>query len=177
MRRLPFHGFRRRIPGVPGRQTDNGVDMTALRVLHVDDEPDIRKVVKLSLGLDPTFAVLSCGSGAEALAAAPDWSPDMILCDVVMPMMDGPETLKHLRACPKTVDIPVIFMTARVQKREIQQFKSLGAVGVITKPFDPMTLVGELRAYLRSAGLGVARSRFLQRLRADAAILADCRTS
>ena len=151
--------------------------MTALRVLHVDDEPDIRKVVKLSLGLDPTFAVLSCGSGAEALAAAPDWSPDMILCDVVMPMMDGPETLKHLRACPRMVDIPVVFMTARVQKREIQQFKSLGAVGVITKPFDPMTLVGELRAYLRSAGLGVARSRFLQRLRADAAILADCRTS
>ena len=161
--------------------------MTALRVLHVDDEPDIRKVVKLSLSLDPTFTVLGCGSGAEALAAAPDWSPDMILCDVVMPMMDGPATLKHLQACPRTVDIPVVFMTARVQKREIQQFKSLGAVGVITKPFDPMTLVGELRACLRSASLrsaslrsaslGVERSRFVQRLRADAAILADCRTS
>jgi CheY-like chemotaxis protein len=150
--------------------------MTALRVLHVDDEPDIRKVVRLSLSLDPTFAVLSCGSGAEALAAAPDWSPDMILCDVVMPMMDGPATLKRLQACPKTVDIPVVFMTARVQRREMQKFKSLGAVGVIAKPFDPMTLVGELRAYLRSGSLGVARSRFVQRLRADAAILADCRT-
>ena len=91
--------------------------MTALRVLHVDDEPDIRKVVKLSLSLDPSFTVLGCGSGAEALAAASDWSPDMILCDVVMPMMDGPATLKHLQACPKTVDIPVVFMTARVQKR------------------------------------------------------------
>ena len=151
-----------------------GVGMTALRVLHVDDEPDIRKVVKLSLSLDPTFSVLGCGSGAEALAAAPDWSPDMILCDVVMPTMDGPATLKHLQACPKTVDIPVVFMTARVQKREIRQFKSLGAVGVITKPFDPITLVSDLRAYLRSAGLGVARARgrFVQRLHADAARLA-----
>jgi CheY-like chemotaxis protein len=119
--------------------------MTALRLLHVDDEPDIRKVVRLSLSLDPT--------------------------------LDGPATLKQLQACPKTVDIPVVFMTARVQKRELQEFKSLGAVGVITKPFDPMTLVGELRAYLRSAGAGVARSRFVQRLRADAAVLADCRTS
>ena len=159
--------------------------MTALRVLHVDDEADIRKVVKLSLSLDPTFTVLGCGSGAEALAAAPDWSPDMILCDVVMPTLDGPATLKHLQACPRTADIPVVFMTARVQKREIQQFKSLGAVGVITKPFDPMTLVGELRACLaslqsaslRATTLGVERSRFVQRLRADAAILADCRTS
>ena len=159
--------------------------MTALRVLHVDDEPDIRKVVKLSLSLDPTFTVLGCGSGAEAIATAPDWSPDMILCDVVMPMMDGPATLKHLQACPRTADIPVVFMTARVQQREIQQFKSLGAVGVITKPFDPMTLVGELRACLASlraaslqaTSLGAERSRFVQRLRADAAILADCRTS
>lgn len=154
------------------RPVDNGVGMTSLRVLHVDDEPDIRKVVKLSLSLDPTFTVLSCGSGAEALAAAPAWSPDMILCDVVMPMMDGPATLKQLQACPRTVDIPVVFMTARVQKRELRQFKSLGAVGVITKPFDPMTLVSELRAYLRSASLGVTRSRFVQRLHADAAILA-----
>jgi len=159
-----------------GKLVDDGVGMTALRVLHVDDEPDIRKVVRLSLGLDPTFTVLSCKSGAEALAAAPAWSPDMILCDVVMPMMDGPATLKQLQASPKTADIPVVFMTARVQKRELQEFKSLGAVGVITKPFDPMTLVGELRAYVRSASFGVARSRFVQRLRADAAIMLDCRT-
>src|SRR5436190_22856012 len=97
-----------------------GVGLIALVVLHVTDRPDIRKVVKLSLSLNPTFTVLGCGSRAEALAAAPDWSPDMILCDVVMPMMDGPATLKHLQACPRTADIPVVFMTARVQKREMQ---------------------------------------------------------
>jgi CheY-like chemotaxis protein len=132
--------------------------MTSLRILHVDDEPDIREVVELSLGLDPAFSVRSCASGADALAMAAEWSPDMILCDVMMPVMDGPATLARLRECPHTVNTPVVFMTARAQTRELEYFKSLGAIGVIPKPFDPMTLANAVRCHLRSAGLAAGCS-------------------
>lgn len=149
--------------------------MTSLRILHVDDEPDIRDVVELSLGLDPAFSVRSCASGTDALAMATGWAPDMILCDVMMPVMDGPATLARLRECPQTVNIPVVFMTARAQTRELEHFKSLGATGVIAKPFDPMTLANAVRCQLRSAGLAALRGGFVRRMRADAATLAECR--
>ena len=77
-----------------------------------------------------------------------DWEPDVILMDVMMPVMDGPETLSHLRENARTAKIPVVFMTARAQTREVEHFLSLGAAGVITKPFDPMTLAAAVRAYL-----------------------------
>jgi CheY-like chemotaxis protein len=127
--------------------------MPKVRILYVDDEQDIREIVDISLGLDPALWVRGCASGAEALAMAADWSPDMILCDAVMPVMDGPATLARLRECPQTADIPVVFLTSRAQLREIEHFKSLGAVGVIVKPFDPMTLAHSVRSHLRSAGL------------------------
>jgi CheY-like chemotaxis protein len=151
--------------------------MTSLRILHVDDEPDIRELVELSLGLDPEFSVRSCASGSEALTTAADWSPDIILCDVMMPGMDGPGTLARLRDCPQTVNTPVVFMTARAQSRELEHFKSLGAAGVITKPFDPMALPDSVRCYLRSAGLTTLRDDFDRRLRTKAATLADLRAS
>jgi CheY-like chemotaxis protein len=149
--------------------------MTSLRILHVDDEPDIREVVKLSLGLDPAFSVRSCTSGGDALAMAVDWSPDMILCDVMMPGMDGPATLVRLRECPQTVNTPVVFMTARAQTRELEHFKSLGATGVIAKPFDPMTLANLVRCYLRSTGHMALCGRFIRRMRTDAVMLTECR--
>jgi CheY-like chemotaxis protein len=122
--------------------------MNGVRVLHVDDEPDIREIVELSLGLDPEFAVRSCGSGGDALTAAESWTPDLILLDVMMPVMDGPSTLARLRQRPVTAGIPVIFMTARAQPSELAHFVSLGAAGVIAKPFDPMTLAASVRSYL-----------------------------
>lgn len=125
--------------------------MTALRVLHVDDEPDIRELVEIFLGLDPDLSVRSCGSGSDALAAAAEWSPDVILMDVMMPVMDGPQTLSHLHERETTAAIPVVFMTARAQTRELTHFLSLGAAGVISKPFDPMMLAGALRSYLRTS--------------------------
>jgi CheY-like chemotaxis protein len=148
--------------------------MNPLRILHVDDEPDIREVVQLSLALDSAFSVRSCASGVEALAAAADWSPDIILCDVMMPVMDGLATLVRLRECPQTVDTPVVFMTARAQAREIEHFKSLGANGVIAKPFDPLTLAYSIRCQLRSARLAASSGDFAARMRVDAATLAKC---
>jgi CheY-like chemotaxis protein len=117
-------------------------------VLHIDDEPDILDIVSASLGLDPEIDVRDCGSGADGLVAAAEWRPDLILLDVMMPVMDGPATLAHLRANPRTANIPVVFMTARVQQQDLADFKSLGAAGVITKPFDPMTLAAAVRSQM-----------------------------
>jgi CheY-like chemotaxis protein len=124
--------------------------MTETRILHVDDEPDIREVVDLSLALNPEFQVRACASGPEAIETAARWSPGLILLDVMMPGMDGPTTLTHLRENPQTSGIPVLFMTARAQAREVEQFIAMGAQGVISKPFDPMTLASEVQTHLQA---------------------------
>ena len=114
------------------------------RILYVEDDGDIRTVTAMALEAVGGFTVISCGSGKEALAAAPDASADMILLDVMMPGMDGLATLSALRGLAQTADTPVIFMTAKVQASEIQYFMRLGATGVIAKPFDPMTLSAQI---------------------------------
>ena len=121
--------------------------MNAYRLLHVEDEPDIREVVEMSLALDPAIVLKSCATGADALVTAAAWEPDIILMDVMMPVMDGAETLNQLRENAHTAKIPVVFMTARAQAREVEHFLSLGAAGVIPKPFEPMTLAAAVRAY------------------------------
>lgn len=153
--------------------------MTTLRALHVDDEPDIREVVELSLGLDPDFETRSCGSGQEALAVAADWPPDVILLDVMMPVMDGPTTLARLRNNEQTATIPVVFMTARAQSSEIVVFRSLGAAGVISKPFDPMTLAASVRAYIKPADsrFDALQNVFLKRVSDDVAALMGHRSA
>ena len=89
--------------------------------------------------------------------------------DVMMPQMDGPQTLIYLREQEKTAKIPVVFMTARAQQRELQHFLSLGAAGVIAKPFDPMALAGSLRQYLKAdISLDALRQKFMARAKADA---------
>lgn len=118
------------------------------RILYVDDDPDIREVALIALELDGLLEVRACASGADALQVAPDYQPALILLDVMMPLMDGPTTLSHLRADPRTAAIPVVFITARTQSPEIAQLKQLGALGVIPKPFDPMALADQARSFL-----------------------------
>jgi len=122
------------------------------RILYVDDEDDIREIAQMSLELEPEFEVRACSSGAEALADAAAWRPDLILLDVMMPDMDGPETLKRLAASQPTASIPVVFITARTQTHEVERYLNMGAVGVIAKPFDPLALAGEVKKLLASAG-------------------------
>jgi CheY-like chemotaxis protein len=143
----------------------------SMRVLHVDDEPDIREVVEMSLALDPNLTVQSCSSGSDALDRVGHWTPDLILLDVMMPVMDGPTTLARLRETPQAAAIPVVFMTARAQTRELDHFRSLGAAGVIPKPFDPMTLAGSVRNYLKTTRLDGLRTNFVERAKTDAAAL------
>jgi CheY-like chemotaxis protein len=153
--------------------------MTAVRVLHVDDEADIREVVEISLGFDPAFATRSCSSGEEALAAALEWQPNIILLDVMMPVMDGPATLLRLRENARTATIPVVFMTARAQTRELDRFRALGAVGVIPKPFNPMTLAASVHSYvpLPDDPLDDLRIAFRQRTGKDVAVLTGLRAA
>jgi CheY-like chemotaxis protein len=147
--------------------------MTVFRVLHVDDDPDIREVAEISLGLDPEIVLRSCASGEAALAAAESWAPDVMLLDVMMPVMDGVATLAKLRSNPRTADIPVVFMTARARSRELDLLHSLGAVGVIPKPFDPMMLAALLRGFIEppSPRLDAMRGKFLKRVESDLAEL------
>ena len=128
--------------------------MNSIRLLHIDDEPDIRDVVALSLGIDPEFVVRGCNSGADGLVAATEWRPDVILLDVMMPGMDGPTMLSKLRENPKTGGIPVVFLTARVQSSERARLESLGAAGVIAKPFDPMTFAASVRRQMQPENAG-----------------------
>ncbi|WP_341917368.1 response regulator [Polaromonas sp. YR568] len=117
---------------------------TLARILYVEDEPDIRMVAQMALEAVGGFTVIACPSGSEALAAAPTAQADLLLLDVMMPGMDGPSTLKALRALPATADTPVIFMTAKVQAAEVAQYRELGAIDVIHKPFDPMELSAQI---------------------------------
>ncbi|RUW49058.1 response regulator [Mesorhizobium sp. M1A.F.Ca.ET.072.01.1.1] len=118
------------------------------RILYVDDEDDIREIAQMSLELEPEFEVRSSASGISALTDAADWRPDLILLDVMMPDMDGPETLRRLADSPLTAAIPVAFITARTQTHEVERYLAMGAVGVIAKPFDPLALAGEVRRLL-----------------------------
>lgn len=115
------------------------------RILYVEDEPDIQTVAKLALEMVGGFTVKICSSGEEALAEAAGFMPDMILLDVMMPGMDGPTTFNRLREQPIAAKIPIVFMTAKIQPSEIAYYKSLGAIDVIAKPFDPMTLADQIR--------------------------------
>jgi len=112
----------------------------------VDDEPDIRKIGLVSLRSVGKWTAVAASSGEEALQLAPREKPDLILLDVMMPGMTGPDVLARLRANPETANIPIIFMTAKVQKSEVEGYRALGAAGVISKPFDPMQLPAQIRA-------------------------------
>jgi CheY-like chemotaxis protein len=114
------------------------------RILVVDDDDAIREVVQTSLELIGGWEVDCAESGADALSIAAENPPDAILLDVMMPMMDGPTTFGHLQADPRTRSVPVVLLTAKVQGLERKRWERLGVAGVLSKPFDPMTLPHEV---------------------------------
>lgn len=120
------------------------------RILYAEDEPDIQTVARLALEMVGGFTVKMCDNGQALLQAYADFVPDLIMLDVMMPGLDGPATLAALRE--RDVDIPVVFMTAKVQPQEIEAFKQMGALDVIAKPFDPMQLAQQVRAIWEKQG-------------------------
>jgi len=126
------------------------VSSTMNRILFVDDDEDIRTIAYLSLTAVGGWQVTLADSGALALEKAVQDPPDLIMLDMMMPGMDGLATLQRLREDERTSSIPVIFLTAKVQKTEVDRYRSVGA-GLIVKPFDPMKLPDEIRRVLASA--------------------------
>ncbi len=121
--------------------------MTALatkRILVIEDEEDIREVVKLSLEAHSGWDVLTADSGIDGLAKAAAGSLDAILLDVMMPEMDGITVFQRLRADAGTQQIPVVFLTANVQPADRRRYAELGVTGLISKPFDPARLAAQL---------------------------------
>lgn len=115
------------------------------KIMMVEDDLDIQTVAQLALETVGGFTVKICSSGQEALTNIEDFQPNLVLLDVMMPEMDGPTTLKKLRDTDVGQNIPVIFMTAKAQAHEVEHYKNLGALDVITKPFDPMTLSEQIK--------------------------------
>jgi DNA-binding response OmpR family regulator len=166
------------------------MNATPLRtVVYVDDEPDIREIVQLALGLAQGLTVHTAQSGEDALTLARELRPDLVLLDVMMAGLDGPATLSRMRGDPDTAPIPVIFMTAKAMPKEVALLLEMGALGVIAKPFDPIRLATQVTSLWRGrpaelatlvevadhSGLQrqvtIVSERFLQRTRAEAARL------
>ena len=126
--------------------------MTQLQtVLYVEDDVDIQEVASMALEVVGGLDVVVVGSGQDAIAHVREWIPDLVLLDVMMPEMDGPTTLAALRQVPGMQKVPVVFVTAKVQANEVERYLTLGAIGVIAKPFDPMTLADQARALWESS--------------------------
>ena len=117
------------------------------RILYVEDDGDIREIVRMSLELVGNYEVAACSSCADALEMVDEFDPDLLLLDVMMPEVDGPATLRKLRARESAADAPAVFITAKVQAGDMLRYKRMGVFDVIVKPFDPMELsdrIGEI---------------------------------
>ncbi len=117
------------------------------RVLYVEDEADMQAIAQLALEKIGGLGLCICSSGQEALGLVDDYDPDLVVLDVMMPEMDGPATLAALRERPETAGKPIVFMTGKDRPAEIERLLDLGAIGVVTKPIDPMRLADQMREF------------------------------
>lgn len=122
--------------------------MSTKRILLIDDEVDIHRITEVGLMIEAGWELLTADSSDKGLAIAFSEQPDAILLDVMMPDRDGIATLELIQKAPDAQSIPVIFITAKAQAADRRRFYALGAKGVITKPFDPMTLASQIAGFL-----------------------------
>ncbi|GGE80315.1 response regulator [Sphingomonas prati] len=121
-----------------------------LHVLHVEDDPDIRMIAGMALSLDAQIDVRSADSGSAALTLlrGGEWRPDLLLLDMMMPEMDGTGLVEQVRQIDGLAEVPVVFLTARAQPDDVERYRVAGSLGLIVKPFDPLTLAAKLRGLL-----------------------------
>ncbi|HEY9777326.1 MAG TPA: response regulator [Planktothrix sp.] len=122
-----------------------------MKILIIDDEEDARSICGMSLHMIGGCDVVEAASGKEGIELAAKEQPDVIILDLMMPEMDGTETLRNLRKNPATEEIPVIFLTVKGMFSEFERLKSLGALAVLTKPFDPIQLSNQIQEILDAA--------------------------
>lgn len=118
---------------------------TLKHILYAEDEADIRDIAQIALEDIGGFSVTYCPNGRAVLEAAEELVPDLLLLDVMMPDMNGPDALRELRTKAGFIGVPAIFMTAKIQSEEMEEYKALGAIDVIPKPFDPMLLADNIK--------------------------------
>jgi CheY-like chemotaxis protein len=119
-----------------------------MKVLIIDDEDLIRRIGVASLTQFGGMEVVTAANGPEGVRRAAETRPDLVLLDSLMPGMDGAATFAELRRHPATATTPVVFLTAQDRPSELERLHALGVAAVLTKPFDPVTLPGKLRAVL-----------------------------
>ena len=123
------------------------------RILIADDEPHIRKLVSFALG-NRGYEVVEACDGGEAVRLASETQPDLILLDVMMPVMTGYDALREIKADPTTAEIPVVMLSAKSQKTEVEEGLACGACEYICKPFTPKDLVQRVAELLENNGEG-----------------------
>lgn len=124
-----------------------------MKILYADDEDHIRELVEMALGFEPDLELVTCCDGRAAIKVleAGAFKPDLVLLDVMMPGLDGPATIRAIKADPQMRHLPVIFFTAKGRPHEHAELIKLGAIGVIAKPFSPLTLADDIRALMKAS--------------------------
>lgn len=125
-------------------RTRGGTDVSETHVLIVDDDPDIRHLAAMSFSMQSGVTVHQADSGRSALEMLETLQPSFMVVDVMMPELDGPSLFAKMQQNPRLQSIPVVFLTAKVQRHEVQELTDLGAAGVLAKPFDPFTLAAQV---------------------------------
>jgi CheY-like chemotaxis protein len=116
------------------------------RICYVEDDEDIQRIVRMSLERVGKMTVAVVSDPTQAIQAITEFKPDLVMLDWMMPVMDGPTLFKQMKLRPETSALPVVFITAKASSRELDELKSLGAAGTISKPFNPKDLPDQLRA-------------------------------
>jgi CheY-like chemotaxis protein len=116
------------------------------RICYVEDDEDIQRIVRMSLERVGKMTVAVVGDPTQAIETMAEFRPDLVMLDWMMPVMDGPTLFRQMKLRPETSALPVVFITARASQRDLDELKSLGAAGTISKPFSPKDLPEQLRA-------------------------------
>jgi CheY-like chemotaxis protein len=116
------------------------------RICYVEDDEDVQRIVRLSLERVGKMTVAVVTDPTQAIATIAEFRPDLVMLDWMMPVMDGPALFRQMKLRPETSALPVVFITAKASQRDLDELKSLGAAGTISKPFSPKDLPEQLRA-------------------------------
>jgi CheY-like chemotaxis protein len=116
------------------------------RICYVEDDEDVQRIVRMSLERVGKMTVAVVSDPTQAIATIAEFRPDLVMLDWMMPVMDGPALFRQMKLRPETSALPVVFITARASQRDLDELKTLGAAGTISKPFSPKDLPEQLRA-------------------------------